>query len=253
MLRHQFRAPPGSPALTPQEVDNISRVGDSLSSSLLTLSGVPPPLPQACRQLSDARERKTAAGDRSWEGRGWLRGTWGGASGVGERPTGPGEAPAEAGRGFWGLPRCFWGIGRWLSCAGRRPSCAGFSFSGEVVPSPAQDFRFPARDGRSLAQETGPALRTAALWHGRTVLLRKIFVFLRGRDALLRRSEGRCARRTLSGPRFSFSCTGGTRSCTGVAVSRPGWKPSKPLAINPFQLGGLPGVTASKGPLGHFL
>ena len=236
MLRHHFRAPPGSPALTTQEMDNISRVGDSLSSSLLPLSGVPLPLPlpQACRQLSDARERKTVAGNRAWEGRGWLRGTWGGASGVGERPTGPGEAPAEAGRGFWRLPRRFWGIGRGFSRAGRCLSCAGFSFSREVVPSPAQDFHSPARDGRSLAQETGPALQTAVLWHGRTVLLHKIFIFLRGRIILLRRSEGRCARRTLSGPRFSFSCTGGTRSCTGVALSTAGRNLSKRLAINPF-------------------
>ena len=198
------------------------------------MSAAPQLVPHACRQLSDTRERLTAAWNRTWKAWGWLRETWGEASWVGECPNGPGGAPAEVGRSFAGLPRRFWGIGRWLSCAGRRLSCAGFSFSGEVVPSPGQDFRSPARERRSLMLETGLRLQTAALWHGRASVWSKIFILLRGRGPLLRRREGWCARRPRSGPRFSFSCTGGTATCTGVAVSRPGWNPSKPLAINPF-------------------
>lgn len=218
--------------------ENKPCLGLWFSGGLVRRSAARQPLPHSCRRPSVGRECRTAAGDRTSDAGVGQTQTVEAAAWAGKSPSGAGGSESGARRCFPEAGRRFWRIGRGYSCAGRRLSCAGFSFSREVVPSPDQDFHFPARDGRSLVLSRGQAVWTARLCYGRTILWLMIFILLCG-------SEGRCARLPLPGPRFSFSCTGETVTRTGVAVPTQGWNPAKRLKINPLHTG-RPPETAAK-------
>ena len=194
------------------------------------------PVPHSCRRFSLGRDCKTAAIWRTSDAGAGPTGPEGSATYAGEPAQGAGAKESGAGLPFQAVGRRFWGSRGWFSCAGRSLSWARFSFSGEVVPSPVQDFHFPAQEGRSLAQEVGVVLQTAGLWPRRTVLRPKIFIFLRGRIVPRLGGADWCSRLALSGPRFSFSCTGEPAPCTGETISGQGRNPSKPFTFNPFYL-----------------
>lgn len=177
------------------------------------------PVPRTCRRFSPRRASKKAAGRRTSDARARGSLSMGTAPWAGKSPQRAGGEEPGAGRRFQMARRQFWGSRGWFSCAGRRPSGPRFSFSGEVVPTLAQYFHFPAQEGRNLAQEIGLVLQTSGLWPRGTILRHKIFIFLHGRIVSRRGGEGWSSRKPESGPRFSFSCAGEPAPCTGETIS----------------------------------
>ncbi len=192
----------------------------------------------SCRRFSLRGECATVEVGRTGDA-GW------GVSSSRKMADGFRESPALSGGSASEVWRClsvvsgrFGGSGRRLSRAGRRLSWGGVSFPGVEKGSLAQDFHFPERDGRCLAEVEVLEGGRKAVWRETAALRLKIFILQNGRRSVWHGREGRDGGRSLSGSGESFSRAGETPSRRGETVSMRQWGCHKPMKTKPLTTDG---------------